>query len=70
MRAREFALAEGDYKKILEVEPENAEALNLLGYVYAFQGKVADAEATFARYSKQSRARSPIRSIRGAKYIS
>jgi len=52
VRAREFALAEGDYKKILEVEPESGEALNLLGYVYAFQGKMADAEATFARYGK------------------
>ena len=52
VRAREFALAEGDYKKILDVEPDSAEALNLLGYVYAFQGKMADAEATFARYSK------------------
>jgi Flp pilus assembly protein TadD len=52
VRAREFVLAEGDYKKILEVEPENGEALNLLGYVYAFQGKVAEAEATFAHYSK------------------
>jgi tetratricopeptide (TPR) repeat protein len=51
-RAREFALAEGDYKKLLAVEPDDAQAVNLLGYVYGFQGKIGDAEATFARYGK------------------
>jgi Flp pilus assembly protein TadD len=51
-RAREFALAEGDYKKILAVEPDNAEALNLLGYAYGFQGKISDAEAAYAHYGK------------------
>jgi len=51
-RAREFALAEGDYKKLLAVEPDDAQAVNLLGYVYGFQGKIGDAEATFARYAK------------------
>jgi len=51
-RAREFALAEGDYKKLLEVEPDTAEAVNLLGYVYGFEGRIADAEAAFARYGK------------------
>jgi Flp pilus assembly protein TadD len=51
-REREFALAEGDYKKLLAVEPDEAEAVNLLGYVYGFEGKIADAEATFARYGK------------------
>jgi Tfp pilus assembly protein PilF len=52
MRAREFALAEGDYKKILAVEPENGEALNKLGYVLGYQGKLREAEATFAAYGK------------------
>ena len=52
VRAREFALAEGDYKKLLAVEPDSAEAVNLLGYVYGFEGKVADAEAKFAQYGK------------------
>lgn len=52
VRAREFAVAEGDYKKILAVEPDNAEALNLLGYVYGYEGKIADAESTFAEYGK------------------
>lgn len=52
VRAREFVLAEGDYKKILAVDPDNGNALNQLGYSYGFQGKVADAEATFAHYAK------------------
>jgi tetratricopeptide (TPR) repeat protein len=52
VRTREFALAEGDYKKILAVEPENPDALNKLGYAYGYQGKVSDAEAVFAQYSK------------------
>ena len=52
-RNREFALAEGDYKKILAVDPENLEAMNLLGYAYGFQGKLSDAESTFARYAKE-----------------
>jgi tetratricopeptide (TPR) repeat protein len=51
-KAREFALAEGDYKKILAAEPDNAEAVNLLGYALGFQGKVSEAEATFAAYRK------------------
>ena len=51
-RAREFSLAEGDYKKLLAVEPDNAEATNLLGYVYGFEGKIADAEKAFAQYGK------------------
>jgi Flp pilus assembly protein TadD len=53
MRAREFAVAEGDYKKILAIEPDNIDALNQLGYAYGLQGKVADAEAAFAEYRKQ-----------------
>jgi tetratricopeptide (TPR) repeat protein len=52
VQAREFRLAEGDYQKILAVEPDNPEALNLLGYTYGYQGKVGDAEETFARYRK------------------
>jgi tetratricopeptide (TPR) repeat protein len=52
VRAREFALAEGDYKKILASQPENAEILNKLGYAYGYQGKIADAEAAFAQYGK------------------
>lgn len=52
VRAREFALAEGDYKKILAIEPDNADALNLLGYAYAYQGKLPDAVTTFERYGK------------------
>jgi tetratricopeptide (TPR) repeat protein len=52
IRAREFALAEGDYKKILAVQPANRDAFNELGYAYGFQGKIADAEADFAQYGK------------------
>lgn len=52
LQAREFALAEGDYKKILAIEPDNAETLNLLGYTYGYQGKIADAGTTFAQYGK------------------
>jgi tetratricopeptide (TPR) repeat protein len=52
MQARDFSLAEGDYKKILAIQPESAEAMNKLGYAYSYQGKVADAEAAFARYGK------------------
>jgi Tfp pilus assembly protein PilF len=52
IRAREFALAEGDYKKILAVQPENGEVLNKLGYACGYQGKLADAEADFAQYGK------------------
>jgi tetratricopeptide (TPR) repeat protein len=52
VRAREFAVAEGDYKKIVALEPDNAQAWNLLGYVYAYEGKVVDAEAAFAHYGK------------------
>lgn len=52
VHTREFALAQGDYKKILAEQPENAEILNLLGYAYGFDGKVADAEAAFAAYRK------------------
>ena len=52
VRAREFAVAEGDYKKIVALEPDNAQAWNLLGYVYAYEGKVADAEEAFERYGK------------------
>jgi Flp pilus assembly protein TadD len=53
VRAREFALAEGDHKKILALEPENPEMLNRLGYDYGFQGKLAEAEAVFAQYAKR-----------------
>lgn len=52
IRAHEFALAERDYKKILAVQPENAEILNKLGYAYGYQGKVAEAEADLAQYGK------------------
>jgi tetratricopeptide (TPR) repeat protein len=51
-RTREFALAEGDYKKILAEEPENPDALNKLGYAYGYQAKIAEAEADFASYEK------------------
>ena len=51
-RAREFALAERDYKKLLAEEPENASTLNQIGYVYGYQGKIAEAEAAFAQYGK------------------
>jgi tetratricopeptide (TPR) repeat protein len=53
LRAREFALAEGDYKKILAVAPENPDALNKLGYAYGYQGKVSEAEAVLAQYAKE-----------------
>jgi tetratricopeptide (TPR) repeat protein len=52
IRAREFALAEGDYRKILAIEPENPDALNRLGYAYGYQGKVTEAETIFAQYGK------------------
>jgi tetratricopeptide (TPR) repeat protein len=52
IRDRDFALAEGDYKKILAAAPENADALNKLGYAYGYQGKIAEAESTFAEYGK------------------
>jgi tetratricopeptide (TPR) repeat protein len=52
VRAREFRLAEGDYKKLLALEPDNPEAMNLLGYAYGLDGKIADAEARFAEYGK------------------
>jgi tetratricopeptide (TPR) repeat protein len=52
MRNREFALAEGDYKKILAAAPENPDALNKLGYAYGYQGKIGEAEATLAQYGK------------------
>jgi tetratricopeptide (TPR) repeat protein len=52
IRSHEFALAEGDYKKILAVQPENAEILNKLGYAFGYQGKIGDAEAEFAKYGK------------------
>jgi tetratricopeptide (TPR) repeat protein len=52
LRSREFAVAQGDYKKILAVEPENADALNKLGYAYGYQGNIADAQAAFAQYGK------------------
>lgn len=52
-RAREFSLAEGDYKKILAVEPENPDALNKLGYAYGYQGKLSEAETAFAQYAKE-----------------
>jgi tetratricopeptide (TPR) repeat protein len=51
-RAREFALAERDYKKIVAEEPENGEALNKLGYEYGYQAKVREAEAAFTSYGK------------------
>jgi tetratricopeptide (TPR) repeat protein len=51
-QAREFVLAEGDYKKILAIEPENPDAMNLLGYALGYQGKVAEAETIFAQYGK------------------
>jgi tetratricopeptide (TPR) repeat protein len=51
-RTREFAVAERDYRKLLAVEPDNAEATNLLGYVYGFEGKILEAEAAFAQYGK------------------
>ena len=52
MRAREFDLAERDYKKILAVQPENADTLNKLGYAYGDQGNIAQAEATLTDYGK------------------
>jgi Flp pilus assembly protein TadD len=52
VRAREFRVAEGDYKKSLAVEPDSPEVTNLLGYVYGYQGKIGDAEAMFAQYGK------------------
>jgi tetratricopeptide (TPR) repeat protein len=51
-RAREFSVAQGDYQKILAEKPDNAEALNKLGYNYGFQGKIAEAEGVFAQYGK------------------
>lgn len=51
-RMREFALAESDYRKLLAIDPEDADAMNQLGYVYGFEGKVTDAEAVFASYGK------------------
>lgn len=52
VRAREFAVAEGDYKKIVALEPDNAQAWNLLGYVDGYEGKIAEAKAAFERYGK------------------
>ncbi len=52
MRGRDFAVAEKDYKKIVEEQPENADALNKLGYAEAYQGRVPEAEAVFAKYGK------------------
>jgi tetratricopeptide (TPR) repeat protein len=52
IRDRDFALAEGDYKKILALSPENADALNKLGYAYGYQGKIAEAESALAQYGK------------------
>jgi Tfp pilus assembly protein PilF len=52
VRAREFALAEEDFKKVLAMEPANPDALNQLGYVYGYEGKIAEAEAAFAEYRK------------------
>jgi Flp pilus assembly protein TadD len=52
VRAREFALAEEDFKKVLAMEPGNPDGLNQLGYVYGYEGKIAEAEAAFAQYRK------------------
>jgi tetratricopeptide (TPR) repeat protein len=52
MRAREFALAVGDYKKIVAERPADGDAWNKLGYAYGDQGKIAEAETAFAEYGK------------------
>jgi tetratricopeptide (TPR) repeat protein len=52
IQAREFALAEADYRKVLAVSPENGNIWNLLGYALGFQGKVAEAQAAFEQYGK------------------
>jgi tetratricopeptide (TPR) repeat protein len=50
--ARDFALAEGDYRKIAAINPEDADAVNKLGYAYGYQGKIVEAEKAFAQYGK------------------
>ncbi|HTB13898.1 MAG TPA: tetratricopeptide repeat protein [Bryobacteraceae bacterium] len=52
VRAREFAVAEGDYKKILAIQPDNPDALNKLGYALGYQGKVPEAASILAQYGK------------------
>ena len=55
VRFRDFGLAQGDYKKLLASQPQNADAMNQLGYAYGFDGKIPEAEAIYAEYGKLPR---------------
>jgi cytochrome c-type biogenesis protein CcmH/NrfG len=54
VRTRDFAGAEKDYRKIISIQPENADALNKLGYALGYQANISEAEAAFAKYGKFS----------------
>ena len=38
-RTKQWPLAEADFKRVLEIEPENADALNYLGYTWVDRGE-------------------------------
>jgi len=49
---RDFARAEEQYRKVIELDPRSSEALNNLGMVYYLEHKYPEAEETLARAVK------------------
>jgi len=48
--ARDYPLAVTAFEKVVAVQPDDPDALNQLGYAYAYSGKQAEALATLRRY--------------------
>lgn len=60
-QAGDFAAAEADYKKLLDLDPRNVEALANLGVVYVNLGRYDDAIASYRRALDISFLNAPIR---------
>jgi tetratricopeptide (TPR) repeat protein len=52
MNARNYAGSAAAYKQLLQLEPRNGDALNLLGYALGFSGNLEEARQTFLEYAK------------------
>lgn len=52
MNSRNYAASAAAYKQVLQLEPANGEARNLLGYAQGFSGNLEEARQTFLEYGK------------------
>jgi tetratricopeptide (TPR) repeat protein len=67
-QAGDFAAAEADYKKVLELEPQHFEALANLGVVYVNLGRFDDAIASYRKALEISYLNAPLRMNLGLAY--